>query len=71
MKVTAILPDEIVSDVKKLAHGKNITDSLLIALEEWIAIKRIIALNNEISESPLRFRDGFSARDVRTANRSR
>ena len=50
MKVTAILPDKLILDVKKLSHGKNITESLKIALIEWVKIqnlKKISALETE------------------------
>jgi hypothetical protein len=36
MKVTALIPDELVEEVKHLTQGKNITDSLTIALNEWV-----------------------------------
>lgn len=36
MKVTALIPDELVEEVKHLTQGKNITDSLIIALNEWV-----------------------------------
>jgi hypothetical protein len=31
MKITAIIPDELVDEVKQLTQGKNITDSLIKA----------------------------------------
>ncbi|MFC1854017.1 DUF2191 domain-containing protein [candidate division CSSED10-310 bacterium] len=70
MKVTALIPDDIVSDVKLLTGGKNLTESLLIALREWISLKKIIALNNEIEKRPLRFADHYSAESIRQLNRS-
>ncbi len=36
MKVTALIPDELVNEVKYLTQGKNITESLTIALNEWV-----------------------------------
>jgi len=36
VKVTALIPDELVEEVKHLTQGKNITDSLIIALNEWV-----------------------------------
>jgi hypothetical protein len=43
MRVTALLPvpDDIIEEVKKLSGGKNITDRLSIALEDYISRQRI------------------------------
>lgn len=71
MKVTALIPDELVEEVKALSAGKNITDALTIALREWVAGKRIQALNDGIRKAPLTFRDGFSAETARNTNRRR
>lgn len=69
MKVTALIPDKLVQTVKAKTHGKNITDALVIALKEWLALKQVIALNDRIARHPLRFSKGFSASKVRLANR--
>jgi hypothetical protein len=71
MKVTAIIPDAIVEDVKKLTGGKNITESLIVALEEWVALKRVRGLNDRVREAPLEFKTGYSAGKVRSRNRNR
>ncbi len=42
MKVTALIPDDIIKEVKDLSGGKNITESLIIALNECISLKRKI-----------------------------
>jgi len=68
MKVTAIIPDEIISDVRKYTDGKNITDSLIKALNDWLYAKRIDSLNDEISKRPVKFKDGFSADYIRKLN---
>jgi hypothetical protein len=65
MKVTAIIPDEIVSDVQEYTKGKNITDSIIKALSDWLYIKRIQKLNNEVRKEPLQFVDGFNGEIVR------
>ncbi len=71
MKVTALIPDELVNDVKHFAGGKNLTESLVTALEEWLSLKKVNALNDEISKKPLKFSKDFSASTVREANRKR
>jgi len=69
MKVTAIISDKLISEVKKYAGGKNLTQSLTIALKEWLASKRLKELNNMVRESPLEFKDNFSAEKTREINR--
>lgn len=69
MKVTAIIPDELVTEVKTLARGKNITESLILALDEWRKLKRLQGLNELIGKKPLKFKSGFSAFSVRALNR--
>jgi hypothetical protein len=71
MKVTAIIPDEIVNNVRTLSKGKNITESLVIALEEWISLKNIHTLNKTLKKSPLQFSKDFSAQKIRATNRNR
>jgi len=46
MKVTALIPDDLVNEVKDLTHGKNITESLIFALSEWIRIQKLKKLKN-------------------------
>ena len=69
MKVTAIIPKDLIEEVKKYSKGKNITDSLKIALREWLEIKRITELNESIAKKPLKFADGISAEKIRSINR--
>ena len=68
MKVTAILPDDLISEIKELTHGKNITESLKIALNEWIDIQNLKKLNNEVISNPLEF--NYTADELRTLNRT-
>jgi hypothetical protein len=71
MKVTAILPDDLVTQVRRHSGGKNVTEALQIALQEWLAARRIKQLNRGIAKRPLQFRSGYTASDVREANRRR
>ena len=68
MKVTAIIPDEIISDVQKFTEGRNITDSLIKALNDWLYAKRIENLHKELSNNPVQFKEGFSAESIRKRN---
>ncbi|MEE9315779.1 MAG: DUF2191 domain-containing protein [bacterium] len=71
MKVTAILPDELIEEVKELSSGRNITEGLLIALSEWTALKKIKNLNSKVETNPLSFSDKFDASKNRERNRKR
>ena len=70
MKITAILPDTLIKDVQNYSHGKNITDSLKIALNEWISNRKIKSNVEQISKSPLKLnRKRFSKiRDISRNN---
>jgi hypothetical protein len=69
MKVTAIIPDELIRDVKEYTGGKSITESLIKALTDWLYAKRIEKLNKELKHEPLKFQDGFSAEYIRKLNK--
>ena len=66
MKVTAIIPDDIVGDVQKYSGGMNITDSINMALKDWLYVKRIASLNEEVAQNPLCFKDNFSINEIRS-----
>ena len=67
MKVTAIINDDLVQSVVKLTHGKNITEGLVIALEDYVYRKKIEELIAGIENEPLQFRN--SAEELREQNR--
>lgn len=71
MKVTAILPDDLISDIQRYTNGKNITDSLAIALNEYLKITKLKNLNNKIEQAPLIFKENFSATKIRNLNRKK
>src|SRR4030042_6752616 len=65
MKVTALIPDKLVHDIKQYTGAKNITESLIVALNEWLALKKVKELNILIKKHPLRFSSEFSSSKVR------
>ena len=69
MKVTALINDDLVNNVVKLSKGKNITESLVIALEYYVYRKKIEQLIEDVDKEPLQFEEGFSAKEVRELNR--
>ena len=70
MKVTAIINDELVKNVLELTHGKNTTEGLVIALEDYVYRKKIEEFINDIHKNPLEFAEGYSAESVRELNRN-
>ncbi len=65
MKVTAILPDDIINDVKEFTGGKNVTESLTHALNDWLYQKRLEKLNRKLKDNPVAFKEGYSADSIR------
>lgn len=68
MKVTAIIPDDIIRDIQDFTEGRNITDSLIKALNDWLYTKRLEKLNKDLSRKPVKFKDGFRAEEIRKMN---
>jgi len=69
MKITAIISDNLITEVRKYAKGKNLTETLTIALKEWLAMRRLKELNAIVREAPLEFNTDFSAEKIREINR--
>ena len=69
MKVTALIPDKLIEEVKESTKGKNTTESLIKALSEWVKLQKIKNLNNTVSKTPLKFRKNFSPQKTRIINR--
>jgi hypothetical protein len=69
MKVTALINDDLINNVVKLSKGKNITNSLTIALEYFVYRKKIEQLIEDVDKEPLQFQEGFSAEGIRELNR--
>ena len=71
MKVTAIISDQLIERVKRISGGKNITESLIIALEEYINQKEISSLMDKVKSEPLTFNEDATAYNIRKINRKR
>jgi hypothetical protein len=69
MKITALISDELIHDVKKYSGGKNITESLTIALNDYINRQRIKKSIQKLKKNPLEFASDFNAESVRKLNR--
>ena len=71
MKVTAIIPDQLIERVKHVSGGKNITESLLIALDEYLKQKEITYLMDQVKHDLLVFNEDATAYNIRKVNRKR
>ncbi|HTH57693.1 MAG TPA: hypothetical protein VL728_16720 [Cyclobacteriaceae bacterium] len=69
MKVTALLSEDLINEVKKFSGGKNITESLQIALNDYIQRQRLRKAMKRLKNSPLEFTKDFTAENVRRINR--
>ncbi|MEP1095645.1 MAG: DUF2191 domain-containing protein [Cyclobacteriaceae bacterium] len=71
MKVTALIDDKLVEDVKRVSGGKNITESIVIAMKYYLDSKRLYDVIEEIEKTPLQFKEDFTAYGIRKVNRNR
>jgi hypothetical protein len=53
MKVTVNFPDALIDEVMHFAGKSTVTESIIIALKEWIALKRIKELSREVQQTPI------------------
>lgn len=67
MKVTAIIPDQLVKEAQVLSNAKNITEAMIIALNSYVALEKLKAMGEAIQKSPLQFR--HTAQEIRELNR--
>ena len=66
-KITALIPNYIVSGIQKHTGAKNTTESLILALDDWLRKEDLKKLFNKIRKNPLEFQ--YSAKELRTLNR--
>jgi len=67
MKVTAIIPDELVKETQTLSNAKNITEAMIIALNSYVSLEKLKAMGETINENPLQFK--YTAQEIRDLNR--
>lgn len=71
MKITALLDDDLINEVKETTGGKNITESLNIALRAYLSRQKIAKVLDQIEAEPLQFNEDFTAYGIRKVNRNR
>jgi hypothetical protein len=67
MKVTAIIPSELIAEAMELSNAEAITETLKIALHTYIRSQKIKELGNMILSEPLEFK--YIAQELREMNR--
>ena len=68
MKVTAIIPDELVKETQNLSNAKNITEAMIIALNSYVSLEKLKAMGEKINQRPLQFK--YTAQEIRDLNRT-
>ena len=64
MKVTAILADELVYNVKAYTRSSTVTEAITIALKDWVDIHNIKELNEQIRQNPIEIKNGQNIREI-------
>jgi len=64
MKVTAIISDELVNNIKAYTRSSTITEAITIALKDWADIYNIKELNKKIKKNPIVIENGQNIREI-------
>jgi hypothetical protein len=64
MKVTAIIADDLINDVKAYTQSSTVTEAITIALKDWIDIYNIKELNKKIAQKPIFLKNGQKIREI-------
>lgn len=67
MKVTAIIPDNLIAEAMELSKSNTITDTLKIALKTYIRSQKLKELGDMVLNEPLEFK--YSSQELRELNR--
>ena len=64
MKVTAIIADRLINDVKAYCRSSTITEAITVALKDWLELYNIKELNKKISQNPIIITNGNQVREL-------
>jgi len=67
MKVTAMIPDELINTVKEYTQNATITEAITIVLKDWIDIHNTKELNKKIAQNPVFVDNGQQIRETNWA----
>jgi hypothetical protein len=59
MKVTAIIPDDLVKEAQTISKAKNIKEAMIIALNKYISIEKLKAMGESINKNALKFSECY------------
>ena len=68
MKITALIPEEMIKEEMELSRAATITDALKTALAQYIAIEKIKRASESLVSEPLEFY--YTAEQLRSKNQS-
>jgi hypothetical protein len=68
MKVTAIIADDLVNNVKAYTRSSTVTEAITIALKNWVDIFNIKELNKKIIQNPICIDNGNQIREINRSN---
>jgi len=71
MKITALIDADLIEEVKEISGGKNITESLVIALNYYVYQKKIGYVIDEIDKEPMVLMEDFGPYGYRKLNRGK
>ena len=66
MKVTAIIADDLINNIKEYTRSSTVTEAITIALKDWLDMYHIKELNKKIEQNPIY----IEGRQIREINRS-
>ncbi|MCA1760533.1 MAG: type II toxin-antitoxin system VapB family antitoxin [Bacteroidales bacterium] len=67
MKVTAIIDDKTIKDAMKYSKATTVTETLKVALNEYIRIQKLKDLGRLVKNQPMYFE--YTAEEIRNLNR--
>lgn len=67
MKVTAIIPDNLITEAMEFSKSSTITDTLKIALKTYIRSQKLKELGALVLNEPLEFK--YSSQELREINK--
>jgi hypothetical protein len=67
MKVTAIIPDDLIAEAMELSKSATITETVKVALISYIRSQKLKQIGASIVNEPLDFK--YSALELRDLNR--
>jgi len=67
MKITAMIPDDLINTVKEYTQSATITEAITIVLKDWIDIHNTKELNKKIAQNPVYLDRGQQIRETNRA----